>query len=191
MEQVITYQPTGPSSPAVKREETINLQFSAILESAIRKSADSVIFFERMGETSSLIMNKAFFLYLSVKKNAQLAILEKIAYCFGLEKSFAVEGRQISECLELNENKSEEEYGTIFHTIHEIAADELEFYMNYAELERDTKIKSFILMLADLSKEFLFDVKIWYLNHKDTPYILNGELQETVGSGYRVETVFN
>ena len=40
-------------------------------------------------------------------------------------------------------------------------------------------------MLADLSKEFLFDVKIWYLNHKDAEYIEYGEFQGSPAPDYQ------
>jgi hypothetical protein len=85
----------------------------------------------------------------------------------------------------------EEELEDIFAFIHEIAADELEFYLNYAAVEKDTRIHSLLLMLADLSKEFLFDVKIWYLNHKEANRILNFGLQEKNLPDYTVEAVLN
>lgn len=191
MEQVMTCRSPGSSSSAMKREETNNLQFSDILESALRRSTESVVFFEKKAETSRRIVNRAFFLYLSAKKDAQLTVLKKIAYSFGLEKALSRKAEGCHDDLELNENNADEDYRDIFKAIHEIAADELEYYINYATLENNQKIKSFILMLADLAKEFLFDVKIWYLNHKDAACSLNTGLQETPAPGYIVEAILN
>jgi hypothetical protein len=187
----MTYRQTGSSLSFTKREEGYNSQFSVILEVALKRSGDAVRFFERKGESSQRIINRAFFLYLSVKKEAQRAILEKIAYSLGLEK--ALEGKTQSNYsgLELHENEVEEDYCTIFQTIQKIAADELEFYLNYAGIENEPKVKSFIFMLADLSKEFLFDVKIWYLNHKESMCYSNAGMHETVSSDYVVEAVLN
>jgi hypothetical protein len=46
-------------------------------------------------------------------------------------------------------------------------------------------------MMADLAKEFLFDVKIWYINHKEANRVLNFGMQEKKPSDYAVEAALN
>lgn len=107
---------------------------------------------------------KAFFMYLGVKKDAQRKLLEKIAHGLGITLSphSRVAGKNAMD------NVGYESFEGIFTIVNQIASDELEFYENYAALEIDAKVKSFINMLADFSKEFLFDIRIWYLTHKET-----------------------
>jgi hypothetical protein len=191
MERILTFRQTGSSSSYVGMVEENNVQFSAVLEAAIKRSGDAVSFLRNRGEKSRRIINRAFYLYLSVKKDAQRAILEKIAYSLGLEKVLAGKDRSVAGYSTLNENDDEEEYGTIFKLIYERAADEFEFYLNYAAVEKEPRIRSLIYMLADLSKEFLFDVKIWYLNHKDSNCYSNAGMQEKMPFDTVVETVLN
>lgn len=187
MEQVKLNQKAGSSPSNGKREGTFNFQVTHIFETGLKRSFEAVKFFEKKGEASQNMLNRAFFLYLSVKKDAQRMILEKIAVSLGIELSLCCEETISDNGFELYQ----EEYESIFNIVHEIAADELEFYLNYAAVENDPKIKSFIMLLADLSKEFLFDTKIWYLNHKDYSYKSDAELQETPSSEYVVEKMLN
>jgi hypothetical protein len=171
-------------------EDKNSLSFSNILNGSFKRASDAIRFFEEKGSSSEKVINRAFFMYLSVKKDAQRTIMEKIARSLGFEMPF-------SEYLMNTENKYkntgsvEEELEDIFAFIHEIAADELEFYLNYAAVETDARIHTLLLMLADLAKEFLFDVKIWYLNHKEVNRILNSGLQEKNLPNYTIETVLN
>jgi hypothetical protein len=188
MQQTAIFQEKGSPASSIKINEKFDLHFSVILEAALKRSGEAVRFFEKKSETSRRTLIRAFYMYLSVKKEAQRSIIEKIAFSLGLEM---VVSKNNNYLLEIPENSGEEEYCKIFQTIHEIAADELEFYLNYAAVETDPKIKSFILMLADLSKEFLFDVKIWYLNHKECRLDSNPAMQGLVISDYVVEAVLN
>jgi hypothetical protein len=197
MERVLTFRQTGASFSSVGMISEGNLQFSAVLEAAVKRSEDAVGFFKNRGEKSRRIVNRAFYLYLSVKKDAQKAILEKIAYSLGLEKVPAGKTRSGTGFSEFNENYEDdknnvdEEYETIFNIIHEKAADEFEFYLNYAAVEKEPRIRSLIYMLADLSKEFLFDVKIWYLSHKDSNSYSNVGMQEELPFESVAETMLN
>jgi hypothetical protein len=165
------------------KDQRNNLQVFRILTAALKRYGEAVRFFENKGTSSRQSPNKAFYLYLGVKKDAQRMILEKIAESLGIEISTSCESSIADDELILYP----EEYENIFNIVHEITADELEFYLNYAAIERDPKIRNLILMLAELSREFLFDVKIWYLNHKNGPHLKNAELQETATSGHMVE----
>jgi hypothetical protein len=164
--------------------------FSNILNGSFKRASEAVRFFEKKGASSEKVINRAFFMYLGVKKDAQRTIIEKIARSLGFEMSF-------SYYLPDAENKyketgsAEQELEEIFTFIHEIAADELEFYLNYAAVENDPKAHSLLLMMADLAKEFLFDVKIWYINHKEANRVLNFGMQEKKPSDYAVEAALN
>ena len=180
------------SSPQFNKEsdDKHTSSFSNILNGSFKRASEAIRFFEKKGSSSKKVINRAFFMYLSVKKDAQRTIMEKIARSLGFEMP-------LGEYLQDPENKFrdgdsvEEELEEIFAFIHEIAADELEFYLNYAAVEKDIRIHSLLLMLADLSKEFLFDVKIWYLNHKAANRILNFGLQEKNLPDYTIEAVLN
>jgi hypothetical protein len=190
MEKIHTRNPI--SSPQFNKEsdDKNTSSFSNILNGSFKRASEAIRFFEKKGSSSKKVINRAFFMYLSVKKDAQRTIVEKIARSLGFEMPF-------SEYLADTEKKYkdtgsvEQELEDIFAFIHEIAADELEFYLNYAAVEKDARIHSLLLMLADLSKEFLFDVKIWYLNHKAANRILNIRLNETNLPDYMVEEVWN
>jgi hypothetical protein len=147
-------------------EQKISGQYSRILASAVRRAAEAVIFFNEKGALSDNTVVKTFFLYLSVKKDAQRVIIEKIGRSLGIELT-PIYYQSSNEAAGGTDEKAEEDLYDIFHIVHEVAADELEFYLNYAAVEKDGGINSLLLMLADLAKEFLFDIKIWYLNHKD------------------------
>jgi len=153
-----------PKYSRFRRESTYDSQLTSIIETGLRRSYRAVRFFEKEGAESRRNPIKAFYLYLGVKKDAQRVILEKIAFSFGIELLGTYDDGEINTRV----NKFSEEFETVFNLIHEMAADELEFYLTYAETEKEPKVKSLILMLADLAKEFLFDVKIWYLNHRTT-----------------------
>jgi hypothetical protein len=188
MEEIITCNQAGSSSLNWMKDKRNNLQVFHILTAALKRSAEAVRFFENKGASSQRSLNRAFYLYLGVKKDAQRMILEKIAKSLGIELSTSCDSSIAHDEFKLYQ----EEYENIFNIIHEMTADELEFYLNYAAIEPAPKIKNLILMLAELSREFLFDVKIWYLNHKNGPYIKNAELQETqetASSGHIVEAV--
>ena len=166
------------------------VSFSNILNSSFKRTSEAIRFFEEKGASSKKVINKAFYMYLGVKKDAQRTIIEKIARSLGFEMAF-------SEYLQDMENKyknaasAEQELEDIFAFIHEIAADELEFYLNYAEVEKDARIHSILLMLADLAKEFLFDVKIWYINHKEANRIINFGLKGKNLPDFTIEPVLN
>jgi hypothetical protein len=165
-------------------------QFSNILESGYKRASEAVLFFNEKGALSEKVINKAFFMYLSVKKDAQRTIMQKIARSMGFDMPF-------SEYLQDTENKYKDaasagqELEELFAFVHEIAADELEFYLNYAAVENDIRTHSLLLMLADLAKEFLFDVKIWYINHKEANRIINSGLKEKSYPDFTIEEVLN
>jgi hypothetical protein len=174
-------------SPVIQRcTEENDLQVCNIIAGALKRADEAVRFFEINGVTSKRILNRAFFMYLSVKKDAQRKMLTRIASSLGIELSSSFEPINPDSKFE----SYQEEYGNIFKIIQEITSDELEFYLNYAAVEQDPKVKNLILLLADFSKEFLFDVKIWYMNHKECPCIQNAELNPQ-SPAYMVETVLN
>jgi hypothetical protein len=187
MEKIAAYDYAGFSLLNSKREYTDNSPFSNVLETAFKRSAEAIKYFENKGETSTRVLNRAFYMYLSVKKEAQRTILQKIAFSLGIELLQA----SFVSSIDKDFGTNDEEFDGIFRTIHESAADELEFYLNYAAAENDPRVKSFINMLADLSKEFLFDVKIWYLNHKNPPVAPKFELGQAMSANYAGKTSFN
>jgi hypothetical protein len=186
MEQILVRKQDGSSPLDQRSTEENDLQICNIIAGALKRADEAVRFFEINGVTSKRMLNRAFFMYLNVKKDAQRKMLGRIASSLGIELSLSFEPINPDSKYE----SYQEEYGNIFKIIQEITSDELEFYLNYAAVERDQKVKNLILLLADFSKEFLFDVKIWYLNHKECPCIQNAELK-TQPPAYMVETVLN
>jgi hypothetical protein len=141
-------------------------RFTKIIGSGYKRACNAVVFFEKKGTLSEKILKKAFFKYLGVKKDAQRKIMEKIAQSMGIELTQPAGIPFLENIPQKNAEIEEEKFDKIYQSIYEIAEDELEFYLNYAEVAKDAKSRTLILMMADLSKEFLFDLKIWYLNHK-------------------------
>jgi hypothetical protein len=192
MEKSITLNHKIPSRILSDGDHNKNSQFiGRILASAIRRASEAVKFFEERGALSESLLNRAFFMYMSVKKDAQRVIIEKIARSMGIEIAHVYSALCYDDSYPLIDKELDEQFGDIFTIIHGIAADELEYYLNYASVEKDRRKNSILLMLADLSKEFLFDVKIWYLNHKEDNSIYNRDLHESILPDYPVETVFN
>ncbi|HUI93490.1 MAG TPA: hypothetical protein VLX68_14690 [Chitinivibrionales bacterium] len=166
-------------------------QITRILTSAIKRATEAVTFFEQKECATETLVQKAFYNYLSVKKDAQRVIIEKIVHCLGIELAPRVylmgeEKISLPPCEGIDEGLEH-----IFKNVHETAADELEFYLSYAAVEKDERINAILLMLADLSREFLFDVKIWYLNHKKHFIPPKAEKQEIIAPDYTVVTALN
>jgi hypothetical protein len=182
MEKITIKNGDGSLQSSGEQKGSFNFQLINIFETALKRSSEAIQFFEKKGAASQNILNRAFFLYLGVKKDAQRMILEKIAVSLGIEVSVFREEENADNAVELYQ----EAYENIFDIVHEIAGDELEFYLNYAAIEDDPRIRSFILMLADFSKEFLFDVKIWYLNHKDAGIVEYSEFPRSPFPDYEV-----
>ena len=157
--------------------------FSDILTFALLKSARGIYYYNNQALYCKNRTNKSFLLYLAEKKRHQLAFLEKIA-----EKS-------------TNENFSAYEFHNNFNylniyitplfnhslrDIYTIAYDyvkkELEFFQFLKILPKNDMHHSLLDTLIDLSKDFLFDVKMGYLkmapntnihNHSETiEYVL-------------------
>jgi hypothetical protein len=171
-------------------EQKIAEQYSRILASAVRRASEAVIFFNEKGALCENCVAKTFFLYLSVKKDAQRIIIEKIGRSIGIELTpVYYQSGNGAGCG--TDEKVKEDLYDIFHIVHEVAADELEFYLNYAAVEKDGGINSLLLMLADLAKEFLFDIKIWYLNHKDSNESNKPGFKKIVLQDYSVVTALN
>jgi hypothetical protein len=103
----------------------------------------------------------------------------------GVETGYVLGGSHEDDGLEKRGVEIDESLEDIFRIVHEVAADELEFYISYASVEKDMKVNSILLMLADLAKEFLFDAKIWYLNHKENVDAVDPGLQDSFSTDRR------
>lgn len=174
----------------VENKDDSLMRLANILQAGHKRSCEAIGFFEEKADMSRSILHKAFFEYLCVKKAAQRTVLEKIALSLGLGCA-PVAGLPRYENACENTQNSDESLADIFSIIHEIAADELEFYFAYAAVEKNVRAHSLLLMMADLAKEFLFDVKIWYLNHKDARKETGAMLPQFVSPGYSAEAVLN
>jgi hypothetical protein len=190
MEQFLINNPNSSLLFDLDKDDENLRRFSIILEGGYKRAHEAILYFDYKAGTCNKMLNKAFYMYLDVKKDAQRTIMEKIARSLGIELA-PVSGSSHKETTPEITNSVDEEFGDIFKIIHEIAADELEFYLMYASVEKNVRVRSLLLMLADLAKEFLFDVKIWYLNHKDTNKRLTSGTEAMIFQDYSVETVFN
>lgn len=161
----------------------IDSLFSDILTFGLLKSARGIYYYNNQALYCRNKTNKSFLQYLAEKKRHQLAFLEKIA-----EKSN-------------NENFSSNEFHNnfnylniyltplfnhslrdIYNTAYDYAKKELEFFQFLRILQKNAMHHSLLDALIDLSKDFLFDVKMGYLemvpstdihNHSDTiEYVL-------------------
>ena len=77
------------SSPLFNKESNDKnaSSFSNILKGSFKRASEAVRFFEGKGASSEKMINKAFFMYLGVKKDAQRLLLElsliQRRRCFG------------------------------------------------------------------------------------------------------------
>ena len=178
MERAAPLKNNIPSRVILGGKLNRNPQVSRILTSAAKRATEAVGFFEEKGALSDNVLTRAFYLYMSVKKDAQRAIIWKIVQSLGLEIAPVLGCPQGDDALGERGFEIGESLEDVFGIVHEVAADELEFYISYASVEKDTKVNSILLMLADLAKEFLFDAKIWYLNHKENTAAMDFGLQD-------------
>jgi|SRR5271157_5957473 len=178
MERLGTLSRSISARAVAEREYNSNFQLCRILTSAARRASEAVVFFEERGAGAEGAVRRAFYSYMGVKKDAQRVIIEKIARSQGIELTPVSACQNVDE--QLGTMEIDEDFEDIFQTVHEVAADELEFYLHYAMVEKDVRINSILLMLADLAKEFLFDVKIWYLNHKEISSVVGADFYEAV-----------
>ena len=178
-------------SPVINknRDEDYILRYSRILNTGLRRTSEAMQVFEERGSSDLKLACKAFYHYLSVKKAAQRVIMEKVAYSLDIEISPEFDDPFDTLGFSGSLAENEECLHEIFETINEAALSELEFYLNYLSLEKDPKIKALLCIFADLSKEFLFDLRIWYINHKT---LMNDEdLSEEIQSEYLREAINN
>jgi hypothetical protein len=178
----LTDIPSRSASPRLipETERNRNSQLCRILTSASRRASEAVVFFQQKEAGSDEVVKRAFYSYMGVKKDAQRVIIEKIARSQGIELAPSYSYRNTGEQLGATDLEIDEDFEGIFQTIHEVAADELEFYIHYAAVEKDIRINSILLMLVDLAKEFLFDVKIWYINHKEASPVAGAGLYASI-----------
>ncbi len=178
MEGIGTLSRSISARTMAERENKSDFQLCRILTLAARRASGAVVFFEERGARAEDVVSRGFYSYMGVKKDAQRVIIDKIARSQGIELTPLSTRQNVDE--QLGAMEIGEDFENIFRTVHEVAADELEFYLHYATVEKDIQINSILLMLADLAKEFLFDVKIWYLNHKETSSVVRADFYEAV-----------
>jgi hypothetical protein len=158
-------------------------RFFQITQAALNRTEAAKAFFSSGARNADDSHSKTFFQQLENKKVLHLRIIEKI-------------GRD-SELLPFPINSDAPEHEdavvysndhsvfrtaeptmhirNIFEIVYEKALDELNFYLNFLLLEKHPVITSLLLSLANLSKDFLFEVKLRYLEHQSQMEIGNPE----------------
>jgi hypothetical protein len=144
-------------------------------------------FLEKRALKSASAINRSYLLLLSEKKAAQRVVIDKISKNFGAGDSNPRNtdiGRE-----ESTEPYDEDGLHRVFETVYEKTIDELDFYINFLLIEHHPIVSSLLLTLVNLSKDFLFEVKIRYLEHQSK--ILTVEDSDIRGYYSAMESIYN
>ena len=158
-------------------------RFLQIIQSALGRAEAAEAFFGSAAQNAPDSVSRAFFLQLANKKALHRRIVEKIGLNAELLSCPMNDGE--SECA-----KASPPYDSfhspraaqpavlirnIFELVYEKAMDELDFYLNFVLIEKHPIITSLLFSLANLSKDFLFEVKLRYLEHQSKMKTVDSE----------------
>ena len=140
--------------------------FIDIITFAFLKVSESSFYYSEESKISTDRTNKLFLRYLDKKKRNQLKFIKKIAEDSNVDITsynghISPENRYLHFHLPPLKNRSLKELYTLSY---ENAKKELEFFQFLTILQKNSMHNSLIITLIDLTKDFLFDVKMGYIN---------------------------
>jgi hypothetical protein len=166
-----------------ENSDNFSQRFFHIIKAALNRTQAAKVFFNIGVRNAVDSHSEAFFQQLENKKDIHSRIIEKIGRDSQLlpfpmnadigeyEDTFQQsDDYSVFQAAELSKRIQ-----NIFEIVYEKALDELDFYLNFLLIEKHPVISSLLLSLANLSKDFLFEAKVRYLEHQSRIEIENHE----------------
>jgi hypothetical protein len=154
-----------------ENENNFSKRFFQIIQASLNRTEAAKAFFNLGAQNAVDSNSKAFLQQLESKKDLHCRIIEKIGRNSEILPFPMITGKP-------EYKDTAQHYGdhsvfqaadlatrihNIFEIVYEKALDELDFYLNFLLIEKHPVISSLLLSLANLSKDFLFEVKLGYL----------------------------
>ncbi len=149
-------------------------RFLNIIQAAQNRAGKAEGFFGRAAVQAADCFGRSFFLQLGAAKALHRRIIEKIRRRSGLEidsseaRDIEEPGPEISSADWPVERAAQSamQAEDAFELVYEKTMDELDFYLNFLFIETHPIISSLLLSLAGLSKDFLFEAKLRFLEYQ-------------------------
>ena len=180
-----------------KDSDNFSPRFLQIIQSAASRAEAAEAFFVLAAQNAFDRASRSFFRRLADKKALHGRIIEKI----GINANLLSGQMNHGESVYLESSLiSGDPYGhqvvepanhlrNIFEMVYEKTMDELNFYLNFLFIEKHPIIASLLFSMANLSRDFLFEVKIGYLELLSK--IEMGDSEKVVEHFFKLEKRFN
>jgi hypothetical protein len=177
--------------------EDFSRRFSDIAQAALHRTEAAEAFLHSGVQNAGDFHSGTFFQQLANQKALHRRIIEKIGRDFELlpysmnddvseplDETILFVDHSVSSIAELGIR-----IRNIFEIVYEKALDELNFYLNFLLIEKHPVIASLLLSLANLSKDYLFEVKLRYLERQSQ--IEMGDPEKIVEHFLKIEQLSN
>jgi hypothetical protein len=154
--------------------DNFSRRFFQIIQASLNRIQAAKAFFSVGARNAVDPYSKAFFQELESKKDLHRRIIEKIGrdselLPFPMNADIGEEMDTAQQSDDYSVSQAAElaaHIQNIFEIVYEKALDELDFYLNFLLIEKHPVIASLLLSLANLSKDFLFEAKLRYIEHQ-------------------------
>ena len=143
-----------------------SLSLTDLFKMAFVRNDEAISYFRSQAKKCKNPTSKMFLHFLTGKKREQHIILEKIVSKYNHKISSLI--NNIPDQKRLLVNQSNDLYlndiRDIYKFAYEYAINELDFYIHISSLVRNNLAQSALDTLMDLSKDFVFDVRLAYID---------------------------
>jgi|WetSurMetagenome_2_1015567.scaffolds.fasta_scaffold160029_2 hypothetical protein len=180
-----------------KDADDFYVRFYQIAQAALHRAKAAEAFLRSGVKNAADFHSGAFFQQLVNQKVLHRRIIEKISPDFEcapfaanedmpepLDMTISPGDQSVSKTAELRLCLRE-----IFEIVYEKALDELDFYLNFLLVEKHPVMSSLLQSLANLAKDYLFEVKLRYLEHQSQIEMDNPK--KIVEDFYKLEHRYN
>lgn len=164
-----------------------SLSFKDLFKIAYVRNYEAISYFKNQAGKCKNPANKQFLHFLTGKKREQQLLLEKIAFRYNYDISTVTKNKPDEKRILINQSnylylKSLKE---IYAFAYEYAVNELDFYTHVYSYVGNNLAQRTLDTLIDLAKDFIFDVRLAYID-----FITKQHIQpfETTGKGYQSVT---
>ena len=143
-----------------------SLSPNELFKMAYVRNSEAISYFKSQGSKCKNPINKTFILFLSGKKRGQQILLEKIASKYHYKISSLLKDQQGQKRYLINQSNYlfSKTLKEIYKFSYEYAVNELDFYIHISSLVRNNLSKYALDILIDLSKDFVFDIRLAYID---------------------------
>ena len=143
-----------------------NLSPNELFKMAYVRNSEAISYFKSQARKCKNPINKTFLLFLSGKKRKQQILLEKIASKYNYKVSSLLKDQQDQKRHLINQSTYlfSKPLKEIYKFSYEYAVNELDFYIHISSLVRNNLSKYALNILIDLSKDFVFDIRLAYID---------------------------